>query len=87
VGLLSLLLTIAYWGLIVWIILSYVVSFGRLPYGHPVRKVYDGLASAINPVLAPIRRVLPPVRLGGMALDLSPLVLFFAIAILRGMVA
>lgn len=86
-GLLSLLLTIAYWGLIVWIILSYVVSFGRLPYGHPVRKVYDGLASAINPVLAPIRRVLPPVRLGGMALDLSPLVLFFAIAILRGMVA
>ncbi|CAN5268708.1 MAG: YggT family protein [Acidimicrobiia bacterium] len=86
-GLLSLLLTIAYWGLIVWIILSYVVSFGRLPWGHPVRRVYDGLASAINPVLAPIRRVLPPVRLGGMALDLSPLVLFFAIAILRGMVA
>ncbi|MBA2338046.1 MAG: YggT family protein [Acidimicrobiia bacterium] len=86
-SLLALLLTVAYWALIVWIILSYVVGFGRLPWGHPVRRVFDGLASVINPVLAPIRRVLPPLRLGGMALDLSPLVLFFAIAILRNLVA
>lgn len=82
-GLICLVLTLAYYALIVWIILSYVVSFGRLPYGHPVRKVFDGLAAAINPVLSPIRSVLPPLRLGGMALDLSPLVLFFGIAILR----
>ena len=32
-------------------------------------------------VLAPIRRTLPPLRIGGMGLDLSPLVLFFGIAI------
>lgn len=81
-----LLLTVAYFALIIWIILSYVVGFGRLPWGHPVRKAYDGLAAGINPVLSPIRRVLPPVRLGGMSLDLSPLVLFFGIIILRSVI-
>lgn len=80
-----LLLTLAYYALIVWIILSYVVGFGRLPWGHPVRKVYDGLAAGINPVLSPIRRVMPAVRLGGMSLDLSPLVLFFGILIIRSL--
>ncbi|HSF85219.1 MAG TPA: YggT family protein [Acidimicrobiia bacterium] len=77
------LLTLAYYALIVWIILSYVVAFGRLNYDHPVRKVYEALASAVNPVLMPIRRVLPPVRIGGMGLDLSPIVLFFGILLLR----
>ncbi len=81
-----LLLRLAYYLLIVWIILSYVVAFGRLPWGHPVRKVYDGIASVVNPVLAPIRRALPPLRVGGMALDLSPLVLFFAILVLQSIV-
>jgi YggT family protein len=77
------ILTMAYYALIVWIILSYVVSFGRLPYGHPVRRAFDGLASVINPVLAPIRGILPPLRLGGVALDLSPLLLFFGLVILQ----
>jgi YggT family protein len=85
VNLLYLLLTIAYYALIVWIVLSWVVTFGRLSYGHPVRRLFDALAAAINPVLAPIRRIIPPLRVGGMALDLAPLVLFFGIAILRSM--
>jgi len=33
--------------------------------------------------LAPIRRVIPPLRLGGIALDLSPLILLIAIQILQ----
>jgi YggT family protein len=86
VDLICLLLRLAYYLLIVWIILSYVVAFGRLPWGHPVRKVYDAIASVVNPVLAPIRRALPPLRVGGMALDLSPLVLFFAILVLQSIV-
>lgn len=84
-GILCFVLTLAYYALIVWIILSYVVAFGRLSFDHPVRRIYEGLASAINPVLAPIRRVMPPVRIGGMGLDLSPLVLFFGILILRSL--
>jgi YggT family protein len=39
------------------------------------------LFSATEPVLAPLRAILPPVRMGGMALDLSPTVLIFGIII------
>jgi len=37
-----------------------------------------------DPVLGPLRRVLPPLRMGAMALDLSPIVAFFGISILMG---
>lgn len=83
---LCLFLNVAWFGLLAWIILSYVVNFGRLPWGHPVRKVFDALSNVINPVLMPIRRVLPPLRAGSMGLDLSPLILFVAIMILRNLV-
>jgi YggT family protein len=82
-GLICLLLNLASLALFAWIILSYVVNFGRLPWGHPVRKIYDALSKAINPILVPIRRVMPPVRAGSIGLDLSPLVLFLIIIVLR----
>lgn len=85
-GLLCTLLYLVWIFLLAWIILSYVVNFGRLPWGHPIRNIYDGMSNVINPVLAPIRRVLPPMRAGGMGLDLSPLVLFFVIIILQRLV-
>ena len=85
-GLLCTLLYLAWVFLLIWIILSYVVNFGRLPGGHPIRRIYDAMSNAINPVLAPIRRALPPVRAGGLGLDLSPLVLFFIIIILQRLV-
>lgn len=39
------------------------------------------LARVTDPVLTPIRRVMPPLRFGGTAIDLSPIVLFFALEI------
>jgi YggT family protein len=36
--------------------------------------------------MGPLRRVLPPVRLGAAALDLSPLVLLIGITVLRGFI-
>jgi YggT family protein len=76
-------LNLAWLALLAWIILSYVVNFGKLPWGHPVRKIYDAMSNAINPILMPIRRMLPPVRAGSMGLDLSPMVLFLIIIVLR----
>lgn len=70
------LLTLA---LIVWIVLSYIVLFGRVAYDHPVRRLYELFNRIIDPMLRPIRAVIPPVRVGGAALDLSPIVLIFAI--------
>jgi YggT family protein len=34
--------------------------------------------------MGPLRRIIPPVRLGAAALDLSPLVLLFGITVLQG---
>ncbi|MDJ0496816.1 MAG: YggT family protein [Acidimicrobiia bacterium] len=80
--LICLLLNLATLVLFAWIILSYVVNFGRLPWGHPIRRIYDALSNVINPILMPIRRVMPPLRAGTMGLDLSPLVLFLIIIVL-----
>lgn len=80
------ILNLAWLGLLAWIILSYVVNFGKLPWGHPVRKIYDAMSNVINPILMPIRRMLPPVRAGSMGLDLSPMVLFLIIIVLQRIV-
>jgi YggT family protein len=39
--------------------------------------------AATEPVIAPVRRVLPPVRAGGMALDLAFTIVFILVLILR----
>ncbi|MCL1692339.1 MAG: YggT family protein [Actinomycetia bacterium] len=76
------ILRLVIWVIIAWIVLSYVVSFGRLGFDHPVRRLYDGLTKAIEPLMRPIRSVVPPVRIGGAALDLSPLILIIGVNLL-----
>jgi len=78
--LLCILLQLYFLVLIVRIILSFVT---RLP--EPVQPVARGARALTDPVLLPLRRVIPPVRIGPGALDLSPLVLFFGIGILRAL--
>ncbi len=84
---LCLVLQVAYYGIIVWVVLRLVTQFGRLNTSHPVTRLVDALGSVIEPVLRPIRSVIPPVRMGGsVGLDLSPLVLFFGLGILMRVV-
>lgn len=61
-----------------WVILSWV----RVPSTHPLAKVTVFLDRIIYPVILPIRRVVPPLRLGGGALDLSPIVLLLGLSVL-----
>ncbi len=56
-----------------------VLSFFDVPTDHPVGRIRAGLSTVVDPLLRPIRSVLPPLRLGGIALDLSPLILLIAI--------
>lgn len=60
-----------------------ILSWFPLSPGGPMASVYSFLYTITEPVLGPIRRVLPP--LGG--IDLSPIVLLFAVQILRGALA
>lgn len=71
-----------YWFvLIVRIVLSYVPA---LP--EPLRPVAGFVRALTDPLLLPLRNAVPPLRLGGgMALDLSPIILFFAIFIVQGL--
>jgi YggT family protein len=39
-----------------------------------------------EPVLAPVRRVLPPLRIGSFSLDLAFTAVFIAVLVLRGLV-
>ena len=45
------------------------------------------LFSVTEPVLAPIRALLPPVRFGATGIDLSPLILLFGLSILIGLLS
>lgn len=40
------------------------------------------LAAVTDPVLVPVRRLLPPMRVGGAAIDLSPLIVFVALEVI-----
>ena len=57
--------------IIVRIILSY---FSRIPYNRPLRAVIDFVTDVTDPYLNLFRRFIPPVRLGVIAHDLTPIV-------------
>jgi YggT family protein len=61
-----------------------ILSWFPVEPGSGLASVYGFLYAITEPVLGPIRRVIPPLGMGGMGLDLSPLVVFFGISILRG---
>lgn len=61
-----------------------VLSWFPLSYDSPMRTVDSGLRSITEPVLGPMRRTIPAVRIGAVGLDLSPIIVIFGISILRG---
>jgi len=68
--------------LIAYVIIAWVP---RMP--EPLQPAASGIRRIVDPVLTPLRRVMPPLRLGGVGLDLSILVLFFGVAILGAVFA
>lgn len=63
-----------------------VLSWFRVPGDHPIGAVQRVLRKITEPLLAPIRRVMPPVSIGGAGLDLSPLVLFLGLNLLQNFI-
>ena len=62
-----------------WVILSWV----RVPSTHPLAKVTLFLDRIIYPLILPLRRVLPGIRMGPAMLDLSPLVLLLGLSLIQ----
>ena len=44
--------------------------------GTTYAQIFEVFDRVTDPVLAPVRAMLPPVRMGAMGLDLSPIVVF-----------
>ncbi|HEX9765134.1 MAG TPA: YggT family protein [Nitriliruptorales bacterium] len=77
-GLLCTLLT-AY-----WIVLLAHVVFSWVPRPpEPIQPLVRGVRALVEPVVTPLRKVIPPLKTGGIALDLSILVLFFVVLLLQ----
>lgn len=79
--LIDFVLTIYFYAVFIWVILSWI----RVSSTHPLGRVQVFLDRIIYPVILPLRRVIPPIRLGGGALDLSPIVLLIGIQLLRSL--
>ena len=74
------LLNIFEFMIIIVAIMSWLIAFGVINiYNSGVRAVYDGLNAVIDPLLRPIRRVVPIA--GG--LDISPLILIILIELIK----
>jgi YggT family protein len=81
-NLIDLILSIYMWIVIAVVIMSWLVAFNIVNrHNDIVRQISNVLYRLTEPVLGPIRRVLP--NMGG--LDLSPIVVFIAIWFIRSL--
>jgi YggT family protein len=82
-SLLRLVVFLFFIALIVRLIFDWVQVFSRdwRPRGV-VLIAAEGVYSVTDPPLKALRRVIPPLRIGGIALDLAFMLLFFIVVIL-----
>jgi YggT family protein len=59
----------------------------RMPYNRVLNAVLTFVSDVTDPYLNLFRRVIPPLRMGPGALDLSPIVATFVLLIVGGIVA
>jgi YggT family protein len=79
-GPLQLILSVVYFVMIVHIIMSWLINFQVLNLQQPlVAQIWSGLNRLVEPIYAPIRRILPDTR----PLDLAPLVALLVVISLR----
>lgn len=61
-----------------------LLSWFPAPPDGFLASVNRALFTVTEPVLGPVRSVVPPVRTGAMAFDLSPIIVFVAIILISG---
>ena len=80
----SYLITLYIYVIIASVILSWLMAFGVVnPYNPFVRAIWQGLNAVTEPLLRPIRNMLPDLG----AIDISPIVLLLACFFVQGLIA
>jgi YggT family protein len=79
--------------LVCWVIQLFVfavlgrilLSWFPLAPGGVAAQIFSLLYTITEPVLGPIRRAIPPIGMGGMGFDLSPIIVIIGTRILAGL--
>lgn len=82
-GFINQLITLYIYVIIATVVLSWLIGFGIANLRNPMmRSVYNFLLAVTEPVLSPIRRILPDLG----AIDISPLVLLLLLQFVQQVV-
>jgi YggT family protein len=63
-----------------------ILSWFPVSPGGAMAQVFSILYTVTEPVLGPVRRAIPPIGMGGMGFDLSPIIVIFGVQILERVV-
>jgi YggT family protein len=72
---------------VIVIVVRIILSWFPIAPGTAMASVHNFVQALTEPVLAPIRRALPPARMGSMGFDFSPMILMVGIFILQSVIA
>ncbi|MFN2590178.1 MAG: YggT family protein [Actinomycetota bacterium] len=76
------IICILLWAYFVVLLARVLSSWFPIPPSGPVARAVGFVYDVTEPVLRPLRNLLPPMRMGAMGLDLSPIIVFIVISIL-----
>ncbi len=70
---------------IYWIVLfaRILLSWFPAPGSGAVRSIYEVIYDVTEPALRLVRGLLPPVRMGAVGFDLSPIIVFIVLTVVR----
>lgn len=68
------------------ILVRIILSWIPISYGSPLEGVASLIYALTEPVMGPLRRAIPPLRIGAMALDLSPLIVIIGLRVVSGFI-
>jgi YggT family protein len=86
-GIVSLVLLLMQLLLVARAVLDWSVALAGPSASGSIRsRLSTGVRAVTEPILAPVRRLLPPVRFGTISIDLAFVVVFVAIMVIRQLI-
>ena len=71
-------------GYLIAVFARIILSWFPVSPGGAMAQIFSFLYTITEPVLGPIRRAIPPIGMGGMGFDLSPIIVIFGVRIIAG---
>lgn len=83
-SLLIFLLDVCFWIIIIQVVMSWLITFEVINIRNPQAANFVRLIDRITaPVFAPLRKIIPPIA----GIDITPIIVIFAIYLLKSLVA